>query len=303
MKVPRYARVPALAARQHGVVAHRQLLAIGLGRLAIKYQVECGRLHPIYVGVYAVGHPVLSLRGRWMAAVLACGDDAVLSHRDAGALWQLRPTAGARVHVTAVGRTRHPRRGIVVHRVRALDPRDVTCRDGIPVTTVARTLLDLAEILLPRQLERVFEEAERRRVLDLRAVEEVCRRSNGRRGLRPLRALLAAAREPATTRSELEAMFRDFCRDLDLPVPVFNALVAGYEVDASWPGSRLIVELDGYAFHRTRGAFERDRMKSVALKTSEYEVLRVTERMLRTEPSVVADAIRKGLVGPATRTR
>ena len=303
MKVPRYQAVAALAARQHGVVAHRQLLEIGFGRLAIQHQVECGRLHPMYVGIYAVGHSVVSLLGRWMAAVLACGPGAALSHRDAAALWQLRPSSGSRIHVSARGRTRHPRRGITVHRVRALDPRDITRRHGIPVTTVARTLLDLAETVLPRQLERAFEEAERRRLLDLRAVEDICRRSHGRHGLRPLGALLASAREPPATRSELERMFLDFCRDFDLPTPVFNAWVAGYEVDVWWPGGKLIVELDSYAFHSTRAAFERDRIKSTSLKRAGYDPLRLTDRMLRTDGTVIAATIRQELAGSATRPR
>src|SRR4051812_25632030 len=149
------AAVAALAGRQHGVVARRQLAALGLRSAAIDRRVAAGRLHPIHRGVYAVGHTVLALRGRWMAAVLAAGPEAVLSHRAAAALWAIRP--GTWIEVTAPHAPR--RRGIVGHRG-TVAPDERTVRDGIPVTTVARTLLDLAAILEPRLLERAMDEAE-----------------------------------------------------------------------------------------------------------------------------------------------
>jgi very-short-patch-repair endonuclease len=289
---PRDRRIAELAARQHGLVAHWQLLALGVGLRAIKRRLATGRLHRIHLGTYAVGHPLLTPHGRQLAAVLACGPDAVLSHRDAGALWELRPSTRNAVDVTAPGRTRRSRPGITVHRVRGLDPRDTTRRDGIPVTTVARTLLDLAEVLRPRELERAFEEAERLRLLDVNALEKLCRRSPGRHGLRPLTALLAEHRGPAPlTRSELESRFLDLCRDAGLPVPRVNVVIAGLEVDAVWPDQRLVVELDGHAFHQTRAAFERDRLRDTTLQLAGHRVVRVTWRRLTNDPEGLAAAI------------
>src|SRR5207302_272317 len=261
----------ALAARQHGVVSHRQLIEIGLGRGAIERRVAAGRLHRVHRGVYAVGHPAIGGRGRWMAAVLRYAPGAVLSHRDAAALHGLRPNSRRDIDVTALARRRQIA-GITLHQVRSLHLDDCAQVDGIPVTSIARTLFDLAEPLRRRDLARVFDEAERLRIFDLRAVEEVCERNRGRRGLPRVSALLADAREPALTRSELERLFLELCRDHGLPAPAMNVMVAGFEVDAWWPGSSLIVELDGFAFHNTRGAFERDRSKDVALKLAGYEV-------------------------------
>jgi hypothetical protein len=256
---PRDQLVAELAARQHGVVARRQLVALGLGSGAIKHRMAIGRLHRVHLGVYAVGHQHLSLRGCWMGAVLAGGEGAVLSHIDAAALLDLARTASQRVHVTTE-RSRTGQPGIVFHRVRTLHPAERTVKDGIPVTTIARTLLDLAEVVPHRRLEGAFEAAERLELLDLSSLHAVFRRNVGRRGLKPLIALLAAHQEPAPlTRSELERRFVDLCHEADLSLPALNRIVAGLEVDAVWPEQKLVVELDGYAFHNTRRAFERDR--------------------------------------------
>ncbi len=166
-------------------------------------------------------------------------------------------------------------------------------RDRIPVTSVARTLLDLAEALSPTQLRRAFEEADRLELIDMRAIEQLLDRSRGRRGLKPLAALLATHRGPAPPiRSELERLFLDLCHRADLPPPTVNAHVEGLEVDALWPEQRLIVELDGYAFHRTRASFESDRTRDATLQLAGYRVLRVTHRRLDAEPAAVAVAVR-----------
>jgi hypothetical protein len=178
-----------------------------------------------------------------------------------------------------------------VHRVRRLDPDDRTARDGIPVTTVARTLLDLAETLAPTQLQHSFEEAERLGLLDMRAIERLRDRSRGRRGLKPLAALVEAHCGPAPmTRSELERRFLDLCRDAGLPPPIANATVANMEVDMLWPRERLVVELDGHAYHSTRAAFERDRVRDGALQQAGYRILRLTDRRLA-EPAAVAETV------------
>lgn len=291
-------RLGDLAGRQHGVVSTGQLLSLGLSRRAISRRVSAGRLHRIHLGVYAVGHRLLSSRGRWQAAVLAGGPGAVLSHSAAASLWDLRAIGQAAIDVTvpARGRRRQPR--IVIHQARCLDPRDVTSRERIPVTTVSRTLLDVAEILDRRQLERTFEQAERLRLLDLQALERMLARSTGRRGVRALGALVREATTAPPTRSELERRFLEFCRSSGLPRPCVNVLVAGMEVDAHWPAQRLVVELDGHAFHRTRAAFERDRVRDARLQLAGQRVLRITHRRLEQEPAVVAGTVRALLAPP-----
>lgn len=227
-----------------------------------------------------------------MAAVLACGEGAVLSHSSAAALWGLMRSSGA-VEVSArSGRGKHGRRGIVIHAGR-LEPPDRAVVAAIPVTSVARTLFDLAEVVDEENLARAFEEADRLRLLEIRALEEVCARGHGRRALRPIRRLIAAAREPAYTRSHLEDRFVVFCRDHSLPPPTTNHSVEDLEVDAFWPRERLIVELDGYAYHRHRAAFERDRVRDAAHQAAGYRVVRLTHRRLEDEPSEVASQIRR----------
>jgi hypothetical protein len=272
------------------VVSRRQLLELGIGAGAIKYRVAPGRLHRIHNGVYAVGHTVLGWQGRMMAAVLACGPDTLVSHRCAATVWGLRGVGGGPVHVIAPGRSR---RGIVVHRARQLHDEDRAVRDGMPVTSLARTLLDLAEIGSRRDVERGIEEAERQRLFDLRAVERLLARSRGRRGQRALAAAMSDWLPDAElTRSELERHFLSLCRDAGLPLPAANATVEGHEVDAFWPNRRLVVELDSRAYHHTRAAFERDRVRDATLQIAGHRVLRVTHRRLEQEPAAVAEALR-----------
>jgi hypothetical protein len=284
--------VADLATKQHGVVAHRQLIRIGFATDAIDYRLAAGRLHRVHKGVYAVGRPSLEVHGRWMAAVLACGRGAMLSHLDAAALWDLLPITGREIHVTA-RRSRSGAPGIRVHRVRALHAEDRARIDGIPVTSLARTLLDSAEVR-PDQLERAFEEAERRRVLDVRAIERLCARANGRRGVRPLRGMIASEATPGTsdTRSELERRLLGLCMETELPLPAMNVMVEGFEVDAFWPSARLAVELDGFEFHRTRAAFERDRKRDAALQLAGHRIIRLTHRRMEHEPVTVIEELR-----------
>jgi predicted transcriptional regulator of viral defense system len=283
--------VAEIATRQHGVIAVWQLRALGIGRGVIQRWLALGRLHRVHRGVYAVGHRRLNIRGRWMAAVLACGRDALLSHRPAAALWELLPAGGARIDVTVVASSRAQRRGIALHQVRHLHPEDRTVIDAIPVTSLARTLLDVAETT--RALERAWDTAERLRLLDVRAVEEMCRRSPGRHGLKSVGALLRdRTRRVPDTKRELEARFFDFCRAHGLPLPACNVLVEGYEVDAYWAEQRLIVELDSWEFHHDRRAFERDRERDAVLQAAGYRVIRITWRRLTNHPEAVASLLR-----------
>jgi very-short-patch-repair endonuclease len=286
-----------LATRQHGVVSLEQLRALGFTDRTAHDRAAAGRLLRLHRGVYAVGHGSLSQHGRWLAAVLAVGPEAVLSHAAALALWRLRPRRPGPIDVTVAGRGRRAGKGIALHCVRALAPADRMTIDAIPVTTVARTLLDYAEQASAQQLRLALEAADRRELLDVRAIEALLARTPGRHGARALRSAVTAMAGPAPeTRSELERAMLALVRDGGLPEPQCNVLLHGYSVDMLWPEARLVVELDGYPFHRTRRAFEDDRRRDARLQAAGYRVLRITARRLREEPEEVLAEI-AGLLG------
>jgi predicted transcriptional regulator of viral defense system len=264
--------VAELARRNHGVVNRDELLAIGVSATSLERWATEGRLHRVHRGVYAVGHAVLSVHGRWIAAVKACGPGAVLSHTSAAALTDLRRSSSPIIHVTTPNRGSP--RGIRVHRVRRLHPDDVAVVDGVPVTSTARTLLDLADVLPLRQLIRAIEQAERIQLFDMRAIEQLLARSNGRRAKTLRRAIAAAS--PVRVNSDWERDLLDFCDDHDIPRPELNVLVERYEVDALWRMKKIVVELDSYAFHRSLRAFEQDRDKYADLQLAGYLVLPLT---------------------------
>jgi hypothetical protein len=281
-----------LAARQHGPVAFDQLIALGFTSGAVEHAVLMRRLHRVYRAVYAVGHRALSREGELMAAVLACGPYAVLSHWSAAELWGLLRKQFAVIDVSVLGHRRGGR-GIRTHRLKELCADDRTRRDRIPVTSVPRTLLDLAGVATERQLVRAVNEAERTGWLNRRAVEQLLERNPGRKGTKALRAVIAAV-DPQTrrTRSDLEADFLALCLKYGIPRPVVNGMIEGHEVDMHWPGTRLIVELDSYEYHRTPIEFAQDRRRDAYLKTRGYEVLRVADSWLNTDPLGVATTIR-----------
>jgi very-short-patch-repair endonuclease/predicted transcriptional regulator of viral defense system len=285
--------VADLAERQHGVVARRQLAQLGLGRGGVEHRLGTGRLHVVHPGVYAVGHRVMSREGHWMAAVLAAGHGAVLSHRSAAALWGIRESARGAVEVTAA---HWVRRGPAVEAHRSGLPGDERTRaSGIPVTTVSRTLLDLAAVLPRESVARAIREAEVRRLTDAVSLAALADRYPGRRGVATVRSIMTDAEIGSmVTRSELEDRFVDFLRSTGLPRPEINMSlqVAGtwVEVDCLWRAQRLIVELDGQAFHATLEAFERDRFRDRALGAAGWRVVRVTWRQLHDDPiSLAAD--------------
>jgi Transcriptional regulator, AbiEi antitoxin/REase_MTES_1575 len=275
-----------LAERQHGVVSRRQLLAIGYSDAAITRAAGAGRLHRVHRGVYAVGYRRLSRRGHCLAAVLACGAGATLSHSSAAWLWGLIPNWPATAHVSipSRGKSRH---SIRVHHAPALTDGDRSLRDAIPVTAVPRTLLDLSSLLPSRQLDRAIERSDQLGLFDLRAVEVLLARTAGHPGWGRLGHALATYREPAFTRSELERRFLDLVREAGLPVPSANAFVAGYEIDMYWSGERFAVELNGYEYHRTRAAFERDRLRQEELKLAGIDSIRITARRVERDPESV----------------
>jgi predicted transcriptional regulator of viral defense system len=272
-----------LAGRQHGVVSVAQLRELGFSKYSVRRRVERKRLLPLHPGVYAVGHLGLTVDSRRMAAVLACGRGALLSHRAAGALQALLPSS-PRFDVTVPGGGR-ARAGIVVHRSRCIDQEDRAAVRGIPVTSVARTIVDLAEVLDHERLANAVKEAEIRRVFDLGAIERVLARVAGRAGRHRLAQVLAAYRpDPHFTRSGAERRFVELCERHGLPAPAMNTWVAAHEVDAYWADVRVVVELDGLEAHGTRAAFQQDRARDRALAAAGVGVVRVTWLDLQDEP-------------------
>lgn len=290
--------VARLADGQHGVVSRRQLLAVGLSPTEIGRRLRGGRLVLLHRGVYAPGHRRLAQEGFWLAAVLACGSRSALSHRDAATMHGLDVWSGGRIDVTTSRRKASDRQLRVFAR-RRLDDADVTVREAIPVTTVARTLVDLAEIVSRERLASALTAAERARVLDLAAILAARERVCGRHGAGDanLRAVLAehAARGAQLTREELERRLRRLVRIHRLGSPLLNAHVAGFEVDAYWPAARLVVETDGWRWHRDRVSFGRDREKTNALQLAGFTVLRFTHNAVARRPDQVAAAIRRAL--------
>jgi predicted transcriptional regulator of viral defense system len=276
--------VADLAARQHRVAARRQLHRCGLGRGGIQRRVESKRLYPIHEDVFAVGPGDLTRPGFLIAAVLACGRGAVLSHRTAADHWGLIRTASPAIHVT-VPRTKKPEvDGVTVHLTRQMTSADWTKRDGIPVTSVARTLIDLAAVVKPRELVKALEQAQRLRLFDLRAVQELLQRSRGRLGAKALRAGLAELNhEPPDTRSPLEDEFVDFCEQRHILPPQLNVVIADFCVDAAWPDKKVVVELDSRTHHTGIHAFEEDRKRDAKLQVAGHRIVRVTRHRLRHE--------------------
>jgi Protein of unknown function (DUF559) len=293
--------VAAFADAQWGVAARQHLLDCGLSRTAIADRVAKKRLRVMYRGVYAVGHTELRREGQWLAAVWASGPEAVLSHADAGALWGLMPTRGTLIHVSTPRRSgRDPdRTRIRLHRVGTLRAWERTVHEDIPTATVARTLLDLAAVVRPRALEDVIAQADRLGVFDLVAVRRCLAEHRRQHGAPELRRLLddLDGVGAAEVRSTLEIKLLQLCDDHGLPRPIANVTIAGFLVDFHWPGTKLVVETDGYAYHSTRTAFERDRERDQALTLAGYTVVRFTYNQVTQQPEAVAYRLRRLLAG------
>jgi len=230
-----------------------------------------------------------------MAAVLACGPRAAASHRTAAAVLGLLAAPAGPIEVT-VSRPGRRRPGVIVHSSRNLTGDDLTSVDGVPCTTVARTLVDIAGVLTERRLARALEQAMILLVFDIRAVEAALARAAGRAGTRKLRRLIEGLDDAAPRgRTELERRFLELVREQRLPEPVVNGLVCGYEVDFHWPRDRLIVETDGRETHDTPAGFERDHQRDLGLEFSGWHVIRITWRQLEREPRRIADVLRTRL--------
>jgi predicted transcriptional regulator of viral defense system/very-short-patch-repair endonuclease len=281
-----------LATRQHGVVSTRQLKTLGYGRNSASKANRVGRLRRIHRGVYQVGHERLTWEGRCLAAVLAARP-AVASHLSAGWLWGLLRNRPGTIHVTAPT-PRRARRPFMVHCA-DLPTQDRWILEDIPVTSLARTLLDLAAMRSPAQLEGALERAEEREVFDLVALEEVLDRAGHHRGAGKLRQALAIYREnledPAFERSKLERRFRRLVKRAGLPAPAMNLNVLGYELDAYWEAERFAVELDVFETHGSHAAFESDRLRQEDLKLKGVEMIRITGPRLDREPGAIIERV------------
>ena len=293
-----------MAAERHNLVTTEDLAACGIRGSAVQRRVRNGRLHRKYKGVFALGSPRLTQEGVWLAAVLASGPEAVLSHVDAAVLWGIHPRPGAIIHVTTARRSREGAKGTRLHRVRRLSPDDVTMRHGIPVTTVARTLVDLTDMFARERLTRIIREAEFQGVLDLTMLDQAIARANGRKRLSVLIAAVEAHRPGAIVHSELEHAFLELCRNEDIPQPETNVpMVVGgrsRKLDCLWRAQRVVVELDGRAGHDKPGAFEDDRARDTALNADGYRTLRFTWRRVTRDGARVAAELRATLTQSST---
>jgi very-short-patch-repair endonuclease len=260
-----------LARRQHAVLTREQLLALGFSPQAIKHRIRTGRLHPKWRGVYAVGRPELTREGVWMAAVLACGPRAVLSHASAAALWQLRPDDRARLEVSVPRPATRRRAGIVVHRDTFVAA-DATRHRGIAVTSPVRTLIDLSAELTTDQLEAAVNEADKHRLVNPEALRQSL---EGRRGAAKLRRLLDR-RTFVLTETALERHFLPIARRAGLPKPQTAARVNGFKVDFYWPQLGLVVETDGLTYHRTPAQQAADRIRDQTHTAAGLTPLRFT---------------------------
>jgi very-short-patch-repair endonuclease len=265
------ALIARVAARQHGVVSLTQLAAAGIHRRGVGRRAHAGRLHRIHRGVYAVGHPGLSQEGKWMAAVLAFGAGAVISHRSAAALWRMLPIPSL-IEVTVPGDAGLAKRsGIILHRSTTLLPSHTTRQAAIPVTKPARTLMDLRRVVPSERFAAALRQAEYRRLP------------------------ISNHFDTDHTRSELEARFLGLCRRNRLPVPAVNVRVGRFVVDFLWRAERLIVETDGYRSHGSYQAFEDDRARELELELLGFRVRRFTWAQVTREGALVVKALRTAL--------
>ena len=277
------------------MVARAQLLGIGIGEDSVEGRLRAGSLLRVHRGVYAVGHRVLSREARWLAAVLACGEGAALSHWSAAALWGIRDPRSGPIDVTSSRKTRS--RGAIRRHRALLEPDEATTHEGIPTTTVPRTILDLAAISDTHVAESALRQAEFLRRYDALSLPALLRRHPGHRGSPAIRTALARVREaPGQTDSKLEERFLRFLDAHRLPRPRLNVWITAvghrYKVDCLWPAKRQIVELDSWQAHGTRSSFQSDRSRNRRLEAAGYRVTHVTWHQLDHEASSLAADLR-----------
>lgn len=295
--------IRGLAERQHGIVARWQLLELGVGLAVIQRRTEGGLLIPVFLGVFALGHRRVSRRGQWMAAILASGPGAVLSHGSAMALWDMRGSRGPVEVLRRSGGVHRHRPGIRLHQTRSLPDHHVCEEQGIPVTTIERTLIDMAGRLDSKQLEHAVVAADRTGRLRWGELQGVVLRGRGRKGIGKLRRVAFEVDPRAVdTKSPLEIDFLALCREFGLPLPQVNVLAEGYLVDFLWPAERVVVETDSYTYHADHPSFEHDHERTVVLVAAGYDVHRATRIMLNRNPDPFLANVRRSLQQRQQRT-
>jgi very-short-patch-repair endonuclease len=296
-------KIAEVAARQRGLVTRMQLREAGLTRDTIDSWLKSARLHSLYRGIYLLGHARRTEGVRELGAVLACGPGAVVSHRSAAGLWRLLPAPSGDVEISVAGRNCGRRPGIRLHRVVALDRCDVRKLGGIPVTSPARTILDVAAVVTPRELERALAEAQARRLTLRSELSALLARVGARPGVVALRTLIEDDSVPVLTRSEAEERLLALIRNAQLPPPEANVRVGRHEVDFLWREQRLVVEVDGFKYHSSRGAFERDRLRDAELSGMGFRVMRITWHQLVREPEALIARIATALAAGGADVR
>ena len=304
-------RLGTIARQQRGRASRVQLHAIGLSDGAIQRRVRRGAMLREHPSVYIVGHAAPVPLGRETGALLWAPDGAVLSHNSAAALWAIG-SDDRQIHVLVPGGWTRHRPGVTVHRTNLLDARDIRIREGLPVTSPARTLLDNAGQNSARVLDRMFTEAVTQNVVSPADLEDVIARGRGRSGCAALHALLDDENDPAFTRSDAEERMRALVRKAGLPAPLVNAALHGFEVDLYWPAHAVVVEVDSYGFHTSRWAYERDCRKDAVLRSHGMPPLRFSRRQVRDEPLLVITQVAQAIAAagawagappPSTPTR
>jgi very-short-patch-repair endonuclease len=281
-----HSRLADLAEEQHGVVSYRQLRELGFSKGHVYRANEADRLRRVHRGVYAVGHRELSSYGRCRAALLAFNDNAVVSHRTAGWLWGLFSQCPAEVDILVPGKGR--RKGIRIHRVVALSDRDCWSVKRIPVSSLPRTLIDIAATEPRRELTRAVDRTRRRGLLDLTAIDRLLDRRIGLPGAQQLRQALVLYRKPVYDRARSELLFVDALEKEGVSLPTLNTWVGKWEIDAWWEEERLAVEVDGWETHGSREAFEDDRLRQEEMKLAGIDCIRISARRIEREPEEVA---------------
>jgi very-short-patch-repair endonuclease/predicted transcriptional regulator of viral defense system len=287
----RAARAWRHARAQHGLVTREQLIAVGYSRHAIAHRVARGRLHRLRPGVYAVGRPEITRDGEWMAAVLSCGPEAVLSHQSAAALWRIRRESERAIHVTTPPRCDCRQADLVAHRRSALAASDVCRHRGIPVTTPVRTLIDIATHVPSGELVAAINEADKLELVDPDRLRSALDARAGQQGVGVLRQVLDRATFVLTD-SELERRFLPIARRAGLPLPRTRCRVNGFRVDFYWPDLGLVVETDGLRYHRTPAQQARDRVRDQRHVAAGLTPLRFTHAQIRFEPRYVEATLR-----------
>jgi predicted transcriptional regulator of viral defense system len=281
-----------LARTQFGLVTTAQMRGLGYSTSAIGRAARAGRLHRLHRGVYLLGHRSVSPHARCLGAVLACGTGAVLSHSSASWLWGLQGWCPKPAEVSVPWQG-HRRRDIRLHHTPALDETDRTTVEGISVTSVARTLLDIADRGDLNELERIVDRAKRRGVLDLAAVEQLLERLPASTASQTLLGALDLYREAVFDRAKSELLLLALAKKVGLPPPVLNCWVEKWEIDAYWEAERLAVEVDGWASHGSRKAFEEDRLRVEEMKLAGIDVVRISARRIEQRPDEVGARLKR----------